>query len=365
MSLFESMTAGEHEEVVFWRDRATGLRAIVAIHDTTLGPGLGGTRMFPYPSEAAALDDVLRLSQAMTYKCAAAGLDFGGGKAVIIGDPAHDKSEALLRAYGRLIETLNGRYLTTTDVGTTVDDLNVMSAETRFVTGASPAFGGSGDTSILTGRTVFLGMKAAAQVAFGEPSLSGRTVAIQGAGKVGWHLMDALRTEGAQLVVSDVNGEQARKAAATFEARLVSVDKIFDVECDVFSPNALGGALNAQTIPRLRCRVVCGGANNQLETAADSERLAERGILFAPDFIVNSGGVINVAEEARGYSAERAAARADLVFGTTLRVLALAKEQAISPANAAEQYAKARITTLNAVHRSYVPGHSPTPRPRG
>ncbi len=365
MDLFASMAELEHEEVAFWRDRATGLRAIVAIHDTTLGPSLGGTRMYPYKTEQEALTDVLRLSRAMTYKCAGAGLDFGGGKAVIIGDPATDKSEPFLRAYGRFVETLGGRYITTTDVGTTVDDLNLISSETRFVTGTSPAYGGSGDTSILTGRTVFLGMKAAAQVAWGEPSLSGRTVAVQGAGKVGWHLMEALKDEGAALVVADVNQELARRAAAAFGARLVSVEKIYDVACDVFSPNALGGSINGKTVPRLHCRIVCGGANNQLETEADGDRLAERGILYAPDFIVNSGGVINVADEAHGrlgYRAERASARAELVFGTTLQVLRTAQERGISPNAAAEQYARARIQALNAVHRPLVPGRSPIPR---
>jgi len=365
MDLFTSMAELGHEEVAFWRDRATGLRAIVAIHDTTLGPGLGGTRMYPYKTEHDALTDVLRLARAMTYKCAGAGLDFGGGKAVIIGDPATDKSEAFLRAYGRFIETLGGRYVTTTDVGTTVDDLNVISSETRFVTGTSPAFGGSGDTSILTGRTVFLGMKAAAQTVWGEPSLAGKTIAVQGAGKVGWHLMEALHGEGARLVVADVNQELARKAAAAFGARLVSVEKIYDVECDVFSPNALGASINAKTVPRLHCRIVCGGANNQLEREADGDRLAERGILFAPDFIVNCGGVINVADEAHGhdgYSAERAHARGELVFGTTLRVLQMAQEQGISPNAAAERYAKERMQQLNAVHRPLVPGRSPIPR---
>jgi glutamate dehydrogenase/leucine dehydrogenase len=362
MPLFEAMAAENHEQIVFWRDRESGLRAIVAIHDTTLGPGLGGTRMLPYQSDEEALTDVLRLSRAMTYKNAAAGLDFGGGKAVILGDPASDKTEALLRAYGRLVETLGGRYITTTDVGTFTDDLALIRAETRYVTGTSPAYGGSGDTSILTGLTVYLGMRAAAQHAWGKPDLGGRTVAVQGAGKVGMHLMELLRKDGASLVVCDANERQAAAAADRFGASVAGVDEIYDSDCDVFSPNALGASLNSRTIPRLKCRIVCGGANNQLETEQDAERLAARGIVYSPDFIVNCGGVINVAEETRGYNAERARAHAERTFETTLRVLAAAEDRGITPAQAAEQLAEERIRALHGVHRTFVPGCSPTPR---
>jgi len=355
MDLFARLTRLGHEQVVFWQDEASGLRAIVAIHNTTLGPALGGTRMYPYATEAEALDDVLRLARAMTYKSAAAGLDLGGGKAVIIGDP-HQKSEQLLRAYGRCVESLGGRYITTTDVGTRTEDLDIIARETRYVVGRPPASGGSGDTSILTGKTVFLGMRAAAQVALGVQTLRGLSVAIQGAGKVGWHVMEHLATEGATLIVSDIDAEQARRAAQHFGARLVGVESIYDVECDIFSPNALGGVLNARTIPRLRCRIVCGGANNQLETPEDADRLAERGILYAPDFVVNCGGVINVAEELAGYNAERAAARAAAVFDTTLRILAMAERMKVNPAVAAERYAEERIAAIAALHRSYIPG---------
>jgi leucine dehydrogenase len=362
MELFDEMRCAGHEEVVFWSDRTTGLRAIVAIHDTTLGPGLGGTRMLPYGSDREALEDVLRLSRAMTYKNASAGLDFGGGKAVIIGDPARDKSEALFRAYGRLIETLGGRYVTTTDVGTTTDDLNIIQSETRFVTGTAPAFGGSGDTSILTGRTVYLGMRAAAQVAWGSPELGGKTVAVQGAGKVGWHLMELLHKDGTRLVVCDRNAAAAEKAAAELGASVAGTEEIYDVECDVFSPNALGASINGSTIPRLLCKVICGGANNQLATEEDAKRLVERGIIYAPDFIVNCGGVINVAEETRGYNAERARAHADRVFATTLRIFAIAEEEGITTEQAAERFAEERMRTLDAVHRPLVPGRSPIPR---
>lgn len=357
---FAAMAEGGHEELVFWRDRVTGLRAIVAIHDTTLGPALGGTRMLPYPSEAAAVEDVLRLARAMTLKNAAAGLDVGGGKAVIIGDPARDKSEALFRAYGRLIETLGGRYVTTTDVGTTTADLDIIRRETRFVTGVSPALGGGGDTSILTGLTVYLGMRAAAYEAFGRDDLGKRTVLVQGAGKVGWQLMKRLRAENAVLIVCDVDGERARRAGAEFNARVIDPEAAWDTPCDIFSPNALGAVLNEETIPRLRCRIVCGGANNQLATEHDAVLLQQRDILYAPDFIVNCGGVINAAEELHGYSAERATARAQQVYETTRRIFAMARAQGVTTEEAALRYAEERIRTIGELHRTYVPARAPS-----
>ena len=354
---FSAMSAGGHEELVFWRDRVSGLRAIVAIHDTTLGPALGGTRMLPYASEAAAVEDALRLAQAMTLKSAAAGLDVGGGKAVIIADPAIDKSEALLRAYGRFIESLGGRYVTTTDVGTTTADLDVIARETRFVTGTSPALGGSGDTSVLTGLTVYLGIKAAAREAFGRDDLGKRTVLVQGVGKVGWQLLKRLRAENAVLIVSDVDEERARRAGEEFNARVVAPEAVWDTPCDVLSPNALGAVLNDDTIPRLRCRVVCGGANNQLAEERHAAALQARDILYAPDFIVNCGGVINVAEEMRGYSEERATARAQQGYDTTRRIFALAHANHVTTAEAAVRYAQERIRTIGELHRTYLPSH--------
>lgn len=352
---FEQMAAAGHEQIVFWRDRTTGLRAIVAIHDTTLGPALGGTRMYPYPSEAAALEDVLRLSRAMTYKNAAAGLDVGGGKAVIIGDPARDKSEALFRAFGRLLESLGGRYVTTTDVGTTVPDLDIIRHETVHVTGCSPAMGGSGDTSIMTGVTVHRGMRAAAEVAWGSRSLAGRTVLVQGAGKVGRQLMGHLRDEGAVLLVADVDETVAARAAAEYGARVIPLEAVFDTECDILSPNALGAVLNDATIPRLRCAIVCGGANNQLAEERHGRALEQRGILYAPDFIVNCGGVINVAEELLGYNPERALARAERVYETALRVFARARQSGITTEQAANLLAEQRIRTLGEIHKTFVP----------
>jgi leucine dehydrogenase len=352
---FAAMAEGGHEELLFWRDRVTGLRAIVAIHDTTLGPALGGTRMYPYPSEAAAVEDALRLAGAMTLKSAAAGLDVGGGKAVLIGDPNTDKSEAYFRAYGRFLESMGGRYVTTTDVGTTTADLDIIARETRFVAGTSPALGGSGDTSVLTGLTVYLGMKAAAKEAFGRDDLGKRTVVVQGVGKVGWQLLKRLRAENAVLIISDTDPERARRAGQEFNARVVSTDEVWDTPCDILSPNALGAVLNDETIPRLRCRVICGGANNQLAEERHAAALQARDILYAPDFIVNSGGVINVAEEMRGYSEERANARAQQVYETTLRILKFARSEQITTEEAAVRYARNRIRTIGDIHRTYLP----------
>jgi leucine dehydrogenase len=274
---------------------------------------------------------------------------------VIIGDPARDKSEALFRAYGRMLETLGGRYVTTTDVGTTVPDLDIIRRETRFVTGTSPALGGSGDTSILTGLTVYLGMKAAALEAFGRDDLGKRTVLVQGAGKVGWQLMKRLRAENAVLIVCDVDVERARRAGEEFNARVIDSDAVYDTLCDILSPNALGGGLNSETIPRLRCRVVCGGANNQLAEEGDAALLQKREILYAPDFIVNCGGVINAAEEMHGYSDERATARAQHVYETTRRIFAVARADGITTEEAAVRYAEDRIRTIGDLHRTWMP----------
>ena len=356
MNVFDLMTPYGYEEVAFCHDRSTGLRAIIAVHNTQLGPGLGGTRFWPYASEEEALVDVIRLARAMTYKNAGAGLNVGGGKAVIIGDPVQLRSEAFFRAYGRFVHSLNGRYITTTDVGTITADLDIIREETPYVTGCSPAFGGGGDTSVLTGVTVYLGMKAAAKHVFGSDSLSGRRIALQGAGKVGYYLMKNLVKEGPEILVTDMNPAMVERAVKEFGAKPVGGDEIIDLDCDIFSPCALGAVLNDETIPRLKAKVVCGGANNQfLDEEKHSAALQQRGILHAPDFIVNSGGVINAAEEldAGGYHEDRAAARAQRVFDTTERVFSMAKEQGITPLAAANRYAEERMEAISRVHRIY------------
>lgn len=345
-TVFASMQG--HEQVVHVQDRASGLRAIVAIHSTALGPGLGGTRFHPYADEGAALEDVLRLSRAMSYKNALAGLDHGGGKAVIIGDPDTDKTEALLRAYGRFLQSLGGRYVTACDVGTYVEDMDVVARECRYVTGRSPASGGAGDSSVLTAYGVFEGMRACAEVRFGRPTLAGRRVGIAGVGKVGAKLAGLLLDDGASVVVTDVQAA----SVARLRAAHPEVDAVADTatlvasDLDVYAPCALGGALDDDTVDALRASVVCGGANNQLAHPGVEKVLEDRGILFAPDFVVNAGGVIQVADELHGFSFERAKARAAGIFGTTRRVLALADAERVPPVLAAERLAEERMSSV-------------------
>jgi valine dehydrogenase (NAD+) len=343
----EILSAG-HEQVVFCSDAGSGLRAVIAIHSTALGPALGGTRFYPYASEEAAVADALRLSAAMSYKNSLAGLDLGGGKAVIIGDPRTGKTEALLRAYGRFVEALGGRYLTACDVGTSNADLDVVARETRFAHGRSEANGGCGDSSVLTAYGVFLGMQAAAQHCWGERSLAGRTVAVAGAGKVGSHLIDHLVDDGAAVVVTDVDPA----AIARVRARHPQVTTVADTATlvrtphDIYSPNALGGALDAGTVASLPGRIVCGGANNQLATPEAAEQLRGRGILYAPDYLVNAGGVIQVEDERHGFSFARAKAKADGIFDVAVRVFQAADEEGVSPAVAADRLAEERIRTV-------------------
>ncbi len=353
--LFPSIERYGHEQLLFCRDRGTGLRAIIAIHNTTLGPALGGIRMRPYPSEEAALHDVLRLSRAMTFKAAMAGLNLGGGKSVIIGDPRTDKSEVLFRAMGRFIQGLGGRYVAATDIGTSVDDLISVRMETPYVTGLPEAWGGLGDTSILTGLTVYLGMKAGAEACWGSDSLAGKRVMIQGAGKVATYLMEYLQKEGAQLLVSDVIGESAQRAAQRFGATIVPPEDVYHADCDIFSPNALGAVLDDDTIPRLRCRLVCGGANNQLAEERHGELLHSRGILYAPDYVVNSGGVISGECELLHAPRARADALAGRVGVTMRRVFGTAARDGVPPVVAADRLAAERIEQVLGVHRSYLP----------
>jgi leucine dehydrogenase len=311
--------------------------------------------MRPYPTEQDALEDVVRLARAMTLKSALAGLDLGGGKSVIIGD-AGDKSEALFRAMGRFIQSLGGRYVCATDVGTSSDDLTYVRAETPYVTGLSEAWGGLGDTSVLTGLTVYLGMKAAAEAVWGSASLTGKRVLVQGAGKVGVHLMEHLETEGAQLLVSDVVGDTVASAVDRFHATVVAPDDVFDADCDVFSPNALGNVLNDETISRLRCKLVCGGANNQLGDDRHGELLHRRGIAYAPDFAVNCGGVISAESELLRAPRARAEVVARRVGDTVRRVFSLAQREGIAPSAAAVQLARERLERTAAIHRTYIPG---------
>jgi glutamate dehydrogenase/leucine dehydrogenase len=344
--LFDRLGADDYEQVVYCHDRPTGLRAIVAIHSTALGPALGGTRFYPYPTENDALEDVLRLARAMTYKAAAAGLDLGGGKAVILGDPARDKSEGLLRAYGRFIESLGGRYITAEDVGTTQADMDVILRETRHVTGVSPSLGGSGDPSPPTAFGVYWAMKAVVAHLTGDASLAGRHIVVSGVGKVGSALVHHLAEDGATITAADVDERALERVRQDVAVDVVPPEKAHAVACDVFSPCALGGALNEATIPELRCAAVVGAANNQLSSPADADALARAGVLYAPDFIVNAGGVINVAEELDGYDRERSYARVRHIFAAISTVLATAEAEGLTPAEAAAHLAERRIRQL-------------------
>ena len=345
--------AAEHgaEQVALTADPLTGLQAIVAVHSTVLGPSLGGTRFWPYDSERDALRDVLRLATGMTYKHAACGNDLGGGKAVIIGDPRAIRSDELVLAYGRFVDRLGGRYLTAEDVGTTQADMDLIRTVTPHVTGISESLGGSGDPSPATAWGVLHAMRAVAERLWGSPALDGRHVAVSGVGKVGADLARRLAAEGARLTIADVRPDAAAAVAAETGADVVDPGDVHAVACDVLSPCALGAVLSDATIPQLRCAAVCGCANNQLATAADGERLADRGVLYAPDYVVNAGGVINIADEIDGYDHDRAWARITTIHDTLLQVFALADEQSVTPAAAADRYAEARLAAADASSR--------------
>jgi len=351
VQVFERIAADDYEQVVYCHHRPSGLRAVIAIHSTALGPALGGTRFYPYPSEDHAVEDVLRLARAMTYKSAAAGLDLGGGKAVVIGNPAELRSEALIRAYGRFIESLGGRYITAEDVGTTQADMNLIRRETRYVTGVSPVLGGSGDPSAPTAVGVVHGMKAVARHLWGEPVLEGRHVVVSGVGKVGHNLVRLLVAEQAKVTVADVSPAAVARARDQFAVSAVAVAEAHATPCDIFSPCALGGALSAATIPDLRCAAVVGSANNQLAEPAGAGQLAARGIAYAPDFIVNAGGIINVADELSvgGFDRDRADAVIGLIFDTTTSVMATAAAEGTTTVAAAERLAERRMASVGAL----------------
>jgi valine dehydrogenase (NAD+) len=337
-----------HEQVVFCQDGQTGLRAIIAIYSTALGPSLGGTRFYPYPTEEAALADALNLSRAMAYKNALAGLDLGGGKAVILGDPARDKSEALLRAYGRFVESLGGRYITACDIGTYSEDMDIVARECRHVTGRTVPNGGAGDSSVLTALGVFHGMRAAAEHAWGSTSLEGRVVGVEGVGKVGHRLVDLLAEAGAEIVACDVKAEAVQRVMGAHPGVAAASDRddLLRRDIDIYSPCALGGALTDESVATLSARIVCGGANNQLAHAGLEKTLADRGILYAPDYLVNAGGVIQVADELAGFRFERAKARAEQIFTTTRKIFALADEEGVPPAVAADRLAERRMAEV-------------------
>jgi leucine dehydrogenase len=345
MELFDTCQEFGHEQIVFCNNNDVGLRAIIAIHNTTLGPALGGTRMWPYDSEEEALRDVLRLSRGMTFKAAVAGLNLGGGKAVIIGDPREDKSEALFRAFGRFIDTLNGRYITAEDVGIDVNDMEFIFQETENVVGVHQAHGGSGDPSPYTAYGSIQGIKAALQKVFGDEELSHRSFAVQGTGHVGLHLVKQLREQGAKVFVCDIMLDSLAEAVE-LGAEAVGTDEIYDLDVDVFAPSALGAVINEETLPRLKCKIVAGPANNQLANDEAGDELDRRGILYAPDYAVNAGGLMNVSIEFEGWNHERALRMTRTIYYNVSRIFKIAERDGIPTWRAADRMAEERIATL-------------------
>ena len=354
LNLFAQIHTTNHEQVVFCNDKASGLRAIIAIHNTILGPGLGGTRMWNYASEADALNDVLRLSRGMTYKAAISGLNLGGAKAVIIGDATKDKSEALMRKFGRFVENLNGKYVTAEDVGTTTQDMEYVNMETDSVVGLPESRGGGGDPSPVTAYGVYMGMKASAKKAYGSDDLKGKKIAVQGIGKVGMHLVELVHKEGAQIYVSDINTKSLKHATSNFGATVVEGDDIYGLNLDVFAPCALGAILNTDNINKLNCNIVAGAANNQLaDENVHGELIKDRGILYAPDFLINAGGLINVYSEYTGYDRENAKRDTEKIYDTTLNIYKLSEEQNIHTQIAATKLAQKRIEDILSVQATY------------
>jgi leucine dehydrogenase len=351
ISVFSEVSKYEHEQVVFCYDHATGLKAIIGIHNTTLGPALGGTRMWVYNSEAEALNDVLRLSRGMTFKNAIAGLNHGGGKAVIIGDAKKQKSEALLRRFGKFVQSLSGKYITAEDVGMSTRDMELIGMETKFVSGMPDNMGGSGDPSPVTAYSTYMGMKAAAKKAFGTDDLSGKKVSVQGIGHVGGYLVDLLAKEGAQLFITDIYEDRLREVASKHASvKVVGLDEIYDLDVDIYAPCALGATVNDNTLKRLKCQVIAGAANNQLkDETIHGNACRDMGIIYAPDFLINSGGVINVAMELTGYNRENAYAQAAKIYDYTTDILNKADAENINTQHAAMKVARERIESIGRI----------------
>lgn len=351
---------GEHEEVIFCHNKEVGLKAIIAIHNTALGPALGGTRMWNYKNEEEALVDVLRLSKGMTYKASAAGLNLGGGKAVIIGDPKKQKTEALFRAFGAYVNSLNGKYITAEDVGTTVNDMEYIFMETPYVTGIPKAFGGSGDPSPYTAHGVYMGIKAAVKKQLGLDQLKNLRIAVQGLGNVGFHLVEFLHKDGVQLIVADIDQEKVKMVVNKFNAVAADPNEIVTTECEVLAPCALGAVINDNTVGKLKCKIVAGGANNQLAESHHGDALKELNILYAPDYVINAGGLMNVFVELEGYSSDRAFEKTTQVYDNLLQVFAIAEEEGVPNHIAANRLAEKRIESIGLLRTHH---HGRTARP--
>ncbi len=352
MKIFEYMKNIKHEQLVLCHDETTDLTAIIAVHDTTLGPALGGTRMWTYDTESEAIEDALRLARGMTYKNAAAGLNLGGGKGVIIADPKKDKTEEMWRAYGRFVQSLNGKYITAEDVGVDAYDMEYVREETAFVGGLIDQ---SGDPSPATAYGVYFGLKGVAEEIWNAPSLNGKKIAVQGVGSVGYHLCKYLFEEGAKLVVTDINEESVKTVVKEFGAETAEPEEIYDQEVDILAPCALGAVINDETIPRLKVKAIAGAANNQLkDEEKHCQELQNKGILYAPDYIINAGGVINISDELKGYDKTRAYRRISTIKDSLRQVFEIAKRKQITTYEAASTLAERRIETLKNVRSNYL-----------
>jgi leucine dehydrogenase len=351
MEIFELISQHDHEQVVFCYEPSAGFKGIIAIHNTALGPALGGTRFWNYKSDMEALVDVLRLARGMTYKAAAAGLNLGGGKAVIIGDPKTPRRELIFRAHGRFVESLKGRYITAEDVGTSVEDMDYVHMETEYVTGI---VGGSGDPSPVTAYGTYRGIKACARERYGSDDLTGFTVAVQGCGHVGYHLCQFLSAEGAKLIVTDIDEEKVQRVVQEFGAEPVSPQRIYGVEAKVFAPCALGAVVNDETLPQMKFEIIAGAANNQLAEERHGDELHRRGILYAPDYVINAGGLINVYGELNGWTGDRAKRKAGEIYDTLGELFELSKEQGIPTHEAADRFAERRIEQVSRIQHSWV-----------
>lgn len=352
--LFSQLQSYDHEQIVVCSEPSVGLKAIIAIHDTTLGPALGGTRMWPYNNEQEAIRDVLRLARGMTYKAAISGLNLGGGKAVIIGDPRKDKTEELFRAFGRFVDSLGGRYITAEDVGINVQDMEWVHSETKYVTGIPKSLGGSGDPSPVTAYGTYMGIKACCQKVYGDDSLKGKKIAVQGAGHVSSHLVKFLADEKAQLYICDIYEDKVNQLAEETGATVVDPDSIYGLDVDIFSPCALGGIVNDDTMDHFKCDIIAGAANNVLD---DEERhgqmLLENDIIYAPDYVINAGGLINVASELEGYNELRSHDKASRIYQTILDILNYSEENNTPTYIASNILAEKRIENVGRIHRIY------------
>jgi leucine dehydrogenase len=351
MEIFNLMAAHDHEQLVFCYEPVAGYKGIIAIHDTTLGPALGGTRFWNYNSDAEAIIDALRLARGMTYKAAVAGLNLGGGKSVIIGDPKTSRREMIFRAHGRFVDSLKGRYITAEDVGTSVEDMDFVQMETEYVAGLA---GGSGDPSPVTAYGTYVGIKAGAKEKYGDDSLKGMTVAVQGLGHVGQYLCQYLSEEGAKLTVTDIDQARVKEVVKKYDAEAVAPDAIYGVKAKVFAPCALGAVVNDETLKQFKFEIIAGAANNQLAEERHGVELQKRNIVYAPDYVINAGGLINVYGELNGWDADRAKRKAGEIYDTLGELFKISKDQNIPTYEAADKFAERRIEQIAELKRSYI-----------